>query len=287
MYTSSKGEFEEFHDQTDVVEIGSVLFNTKTNQIAGFESEKKANTEVSSATAAMSVDPLCEKYYWISPYAYCLNNPVKFVDPTGLAPIYDPYGNLIGTDDGGLQGKAIVMNVDNFSQGMAHDDAMKFSMGMKGFADQDAIDKFTDNYNSLKDRPDYDGKLTLSEANEWFRNGNGDPLYVDASQISLYPITTIDINVGESKVFNFASPKYANAETGLVYGNIKLTLVDENGSVKLGGANGLLDNYGFEMHEGGSKFRNVATKIGRAVAGDGTTYNIYNYKNAQIKVKKQ
>ena len=33
----------------------------------------------------MSVDPLCEKYYWISPYAFCLNNPVKFVDPDGKA----------------------------------------------------------------------------------------------------------------------------------------------------------------------------------------------------------
>ena len=31
----------------------------------------------------MSVDPLCEKYYWISPYAYCLNNPVRFTDPDG------------------------------------------------------------------------------------------------------------------------------------------------------------------------------------------------------------
>jgi RHS repeat-associated protein len=30
-----------------------------------------------------SVDPLCEKYYRISPYAYCLNNPVKYVDPDG------------------------------------------------------------------------------------------------------------------------------------------------------------------------------------------------------------
>lgn len=31
----------------------------------------------------MSVDPLCEKYYWISPYAFCLNNPVRFIDPDG------------------------------------------------------------------------------------------------------------------------------------------------------------------------------------------------------------
>jgi hypothetical protein len=83
LYTSSKGEFEEFHDLTDVVEIGSALFNTKTNQMVGFVSEEKTDAEVSSATTAMSIDPLCEKYYWISPYAFCLNNPVRFIDPDG------------------------------------------------------------------------------------------------------------------------------------------------------------------------------------------------------------
>ena len=31
----------------------------------------------------MTMDPLCEKYYSISPYAYCNNNPVKYVDPDG------------------------------------------------------------------------------------------------------------------------------------------------------------------------------------------------------------
>ena len=32
------------------------------------------------------VDPLCEKYYSISPYAYCGNNPIMLVDPDGLFP---------------------------------------------------------------------------------------------------------------------------------------------------------------------------------------------------------
>ena len=30
-----------------------------------------------------SMDPLCEKYYHISPYAYCAGNPVMYVDPDG------------------------------------------------------------------------------------------------------------------------------------------------------------------------------------------------------------
>ena len=33
-----------------------------------------------------SIDPLAEKYYSISPYAYCVNNPVKYIDIKGLAP---------------------------------------------------------------------------------------------------------------------------------------------------------------------------------------------------------
>ena len=30
-----------------------------------------------------SMDPLCEKYYNISPYSYCAGNPVNYIDPTG------------------------------------------------------------------------------------------------------------------------------------------------------------------------------------------------------------
>lgn len=53
-----------------------------------------------------SIDPLCEKYYSISPYVYCLNNPIKYVDPDGTSTwvIQDNNGNyrVVGgnLDDG-------------------------------------------------------------------------------------------------------------------------------------------------------------------------------------------
>ena len=51
-----------------------------------------------------SVDPLCEQYYETSPYAYCLNNPVKFVDYDGcLTHEYDTNGKLLSN----LGGNAI------------------------------------------------------------------------------------------------------------------------------------------------------------------------------------
>ena len=100
--TSSKGEFTEFHDQTDIVEIGSVLFNRRTNEIVKVLDKDETTIDISSATMAMSIDPLCEKYYWISPYAYCLNNPIKFIDPDGK----DVYMIFYATSDARYQSAA-------------------------------------------------------------------------------------------------------------------------------------------------------------------------------------
>ncbi len=36
-----------------------------------------------------SVDPLAEKYYGISPYAYCAGDPVNLIDPTGMYPCWN------------------------------------------------------------------------------------------------------------------------------------------------------------------------------------------------------
>ena len=55
-----------------------------------------------------SIDPLAEKYYGVSPYAYCANNPVTFVDPDGRNPIYNSKGIFLGTSSEGFTGQIYI-----------------------------------------------------------------------------------------------------------------------------------------------------------------------------------
>lgn len=51
-------------------------------------------------TGWLSVDPMADKYPNISPYAYCVWNPVKLVDPNGeeFGDYFDKNGNYLGSD---------------------------------------------------------------------------------------------------------------------------------------------------------------------------------------------
>ena len=42
-----------------------------------------------------TMDPMAEKYYSVSPYAYCGNNPVKYIDPDGKDGVISIYGDNI------------------------------------------------------------------------------------------------------------------------------------------------------------------------------------------------
>jgi len=83
--TLSKGRYEEVFKNEEIVQIGSVLLNTKTNKIVEFLDKEieDISFKAEHSSRFLTIDPLAEKYPWLSPYVYCANNPIRYVDPDG------------------------------------------------------------------------------------------------------------------------------------------------------------------------------------------------------------
>ena len=216
-------------------------------------------------------------------YAYCLFSPLQYTDPSGEVynPIFDWQGNFLGTDDKGIQGEAIIMNAKDFVQNMSHEEALKKGYRRSELPDImfELMNKIDAQTSTFSNRPDWDGYLTLSEANDWYRNGNGESLYADLSKINLSWLLSLGEHfVNQEKVVNlfFASTSINDA---LVYGSIKLKRYS-NHKVRA-----FSDTYDFDMKPWWNPLnwgRNIETIIGSKVAGQGTPYEINFYGNQQL-----
>ena len=230
----------------------------------------------------LSVDPMSDKYASLSPYVYCADNPVKLVDPNGeeINPIYDRFGYFLGTDDLGLQGDAIIMDKKDFRQNMSHTEAMSKSTCFDPSQSFAAEIRYWDHYKSLKDRPDYDGYITLDEANEWYRTGDGKPLFADLTKIDLSGFRSLgDSKVGKTYRFNLLLSS-GPTDDGLVYGNLTFIRTSNNG------VRAFADKYDFDMKNWRNPLnwgRNIETIIGQHVAGEGIPYTIFFYGTTQLR----
>ncbi|MCQ2211938.1 MAG: hypothetical protein MJZ34_16780 [Paludibacteraceae bacterium] len=228
----------------------------------------------------LSVDPMSDKYPSLSPYVYCADNPVGLVDPNGeeIDPIYDLDGIFLGTDDNGLQGKALFMKRSDFRQNMSPETAQQLDQGESSLKNETAKEKFNEHYQKLKNRPDYDGYISLNEANEWYRNGNGEPLFADLRKIDLSGFRSLgESKVGKKYSFNLIYNS-GSKDDRLVYGNLIFIRTPNDG------VRAYADKYDFDMKPWcGNTVRNVQTLIGRQVAGEGKPYLIYLHGTATLK----
>lgn len=106
----------------------------------------------------------------------------------------------------------------------------------------------------------HDGHLTLEEALYHWRTGNGTPVTVDASRLTVHQVN--DFNED-----NWAKGVVQGLGDFSVHGRVSLTKTGDGVKIKS-------ELYDFDERKDGSTIRNLETKLGKEFVGEGTPYTI-------------
>ncbi len=110
---------------------------------------------------------------------------------------------------------------------------------------------------------DGNGIMSVKEANNWYRIGDGMTVNVNAESVDLHFVNPNKWKIGDIRSIQ----TLYKSRTGRVFGNLTLEYKGNN-QFKI-----FTDNYGFEMHQGRA-LRNLATILGKSYAGFGRAFDI-------------
>jgi len=86
----SQGKYIEHFDNDSIVQIGTIMLNIHTNVIEAFIIQEvrlsEADLEPEIVSRWMNPDPLADEFPDKSPYNFVNNDPIRYIDPEGLAP---------------------------------------------------------------------------------------------------------------------------------------------------------------------------------------------------------
>lgn len=117
--TLTNGEYEEFFDDEDVQQIGTILFDIHTGDIVKLLTKEEAEKRLENTVAQrfLSVDPLAKSYPWNSPYSYAENDVIRSIDVDGLEKLVvitskDKFGRTTSMEITGIRDKELKKAVD-------------------------------------------------------------------------------------------------------------------------------------------------------------------------------
>ena len=122
----------ENEDTTDVIRYAELDIETLLLKCFSANDSLVAEIQLKQENVKfISRDPKFEKYFWMSPYHYCSNNPINRIDPDGRedGPVFGSEGSFRGTTTEGYTGPVIIYDGPaNFTQ-MTEDELLNLTGG--------------------------------------------------------------------------------------------------------------------------------------------------------------